>query len=95
MAGSVRGYVLTTRGRPVAEASVVVASGPGPFPDIAAVSDDDGSFVLDGFTPGTYILRAFAPDGGSGEGSVAVYGKGVATVRIVLGEAESANGSVW
>lgn len=82
--GSVQGYVVTEEGKTVPDASVLIAEGPGPAPDIAAITDDTGRFVLDGFAEGTYLLRAFGPTGEIGETSVFVHGDGKADARIVL-----------
>jgi hypothetical protein len=84
MQGSVRGHVLTEQGAPVPGASVVIAQGPGPAPDIAAESDEAGEFVFDGLPAGSYVLQAFGPAGETGETSVDVPAGGSAEARIVL-----------
>lgn len=54
--GSLRG--LATRGGvPVAGASVYCVSGPGPAPDIAALTDARGAFQLDDLAAGRWRLR--------------------------------------
>ena len=84
MAGSVRGSVLTAALRAAVGASVVIAEGPGPMPDIAAVCDDAGRFALDGIAAGAYLLRAFGEDGAVGTASVRVQDYGMVDARIVL-----------
>jgi hypothetical protein len=84
MSGSVRGQVITDDGAPVAGATVLIGTGPGPAPDIAPISDSAGSFVLDGLAEGTYVLRAFGPGAQTGETSVSIYPERVTNVEIVL-----------
>jgi hypothetical protein len=87
MKGSVRGYVMTEGGVAVEGATVVIVKGPGPAPDIAPMSDRNGSFVLDGLPEGTYLLRAFGPDEQTGETSVSIYDNSVTDAEIVLSSA--------
>ena len=47
-------------GQPVAGARVFFVSGPGPFPDIAALTDDQGRFALSARLPGTYQIECVA-----------------------------------
>jgi hypothetical protein len=54
--GSIQGRVLTPDARPVADASVLIAEGAGAFPDIAALTDDDGRFGFDDLPPGEYTI---------------------------------------
>lgn len=54
-------------GLPVENASVILAQGPGPAPDIAAVTDSQGAFSFSGLTPGRWLIRALDPDGEDGE----------------------------
>ncbi len=72
MSGSIKGSVVGQDGVVVAGASVVIAAGPGPAPDLAAVSSESGDFVLDGLAPGVYRLEAFGPQGETGQASVTV-----------------------
>lgn len=82
--GSVRGRVVTEDGAAVSDASVVVAEGANPAPDIAAVTGTAGDFVLDGLIGGTYLLRAFGPGGETGETSVSVQADFETSAQIVL-----------
>lgn len=84
MNGSISGLVVGQDGSVVAAASVVVAEGPGPTRDLAALSSDCGGFVLDGLAAGTYLLQAFGPRGEIGALSVAVSGGEVSDVLVVL-----------
>lgn len=53
--GDLRGRVVTADRRAVAAASVAVSGGPA-HPDVAALTDDDGRFVLPVDTAGAYEL---------------------------------------
>lgn len=68
----IRGRVVDDAGYTVAEATVFVLHGPGPVPDIAALTDAEGRFVFDVLEPGTYRLRAEDPSGNGGEADVTV-----------------------
>lgn len=59
--GEIAGRVLGPGGRPVAEAAVMITASPGPHPDIAALTRDDGTFSFRGLVPGEYTLLANAP----------------------------------
>jgi hypothetical protein len=84
MDGSVRGRVKRGDGAAVAGATVFIMKGPGPAPDIASVSDDAGSFVLDGLAEGTYVLRAVGPAQETGETPVIIHASRVTDAEIVL-----------
>ncbi|MEV0709592.1 carboxypeptidase-like regulatory domain-containing protein [Nocardia aurea] len=56
----IRGVVDSPAG-PVAFASVYLESAPTPVPDIAAMTDEDGGFVLAGVGPGRYRIGVNAP----------------------------------
>ncbi len=53
----------STTDLPARNATVTIVDGPAPAPDIAAVTDDGGAFSFHGLTPGTWLVRALAPDG--------------------------------
>lgn len=72
----IRGTVVDLTGAPVAWAAVWFAAGDHPTPDVAALTDDAGAFVLTAPAPGSYRIgcRAdgYAPvevevDAGSGD----------------------------
>jgi hypothetical protein len=44
----------------VAGARVYFASGPGAFPDLAALTDAQGAFALGASNPGEYVIEASA-----------------------------------
>ena len=52
----IAGVVVDAEGNPVEEARVHFVEGPVPLPDIAALTDSGGRFVLSAPTPGTYRL---------------------------------------
>ena len=56
----ISGTVRDDGGRPVAWARVLVAGGPGPYPDVAALTADDGTFQLSVASPGRYRLECHA-----------------------------------
>jgi uncharacterized GH25 family protein len=81
--GAVEGHVVRARtGLPVENATVMVAQGAGPSPDIAPVTDSAGWFALDSLPPGDWALRASAPDGETGEVTFRVRASEVAQVTI-------------
>jgi hypothetical protein len=55
--GLISGTVRDAAGRPIAEARVYFASGPGSFPDIAALTDVRGTFSLAAPSPGSYEVE--------------------------------------
>jgi len=61
----ITGIVRDSRGSPVAQARVYFTSGPAPFPDIAGLTGNDGTFALSVPSPGTYkiecVAEGFAP----------------------------------
>ncbi|MGK8487404.1 carboxypeptidase-like regulatory domain-containing protein [Nocardia asiatica] len=56
----IRGVVDSPEG-PVAFASVYFESAPAPTPDVAAITGEDGEFVLTGVGPGRYRIGVNAP----------------------------------
>ena len=90
MAGSVSGYVTAADGAAVSDASVFIAAGDGPVPDVAAISDDAGGFALDGIATGEYLLRALGPDGEVGQAPVSIRDGETSVVRIVLDRVDEA-----
>jgi hypothetical protein len=59
----VGGVVRDTTGAPVAFATVALTRGPVPLPDIAALTDAHGSFVLSVPQPGAYEITAVSAAG--------------------------------
>ncbi|WP_394437026.1 carboxypeptidase-like regulatory domain-containing protein [Streptomyces sp. SGAir0957] len=56
----ITGVVRDASGAPVAGARVLFTDGPGPLPDIAALTDAGGRFSLGAPSPGTYTLMCRA-----------------------------------
>ena len=75
------GRVVDETGRPIRGASVAIVAGPGPTPDLAAVSDEDGWFAFGDFDRGRWTIRAYAEDGRTGENEIAVGGPCLIIVR--------------
>ena len=81
--GTVRGRVVRAdNGAAIADATITVAGGPGAAPDIAPITGADGSFVLDGLTPGEWQLAAVGPEGETGRARVTVAAGSVASALI-------------
>ncbi|MEU3775785.1 carboxypeptidase-like regulatory domain-containing protein [Streptomyces sp. NPDC032472] len=75
------GVVLDEHGDPAAGVTVALAGGPGPFPDIAALTGADGRFSFGVSTAGVYTVQCLAPDGRSARGQgEAVAGAGAPLV---------------
>jgi len=55
--GLISGSVTDGADRPIAGARVYFASGPGSFPDLAALTGEDGRFALTAPAAGTYELQ--------------------------------------
>jgi hypothetical protein len=88
--GTVRGRVVRgADGSVVADATVTAVRGPGPAPDLAPMTDQDGGFVFDGLAAGSWVLRAHGPGGETGEAAVRVPdgGEVAATIPVVDGAA--------
>jgi hypothetical protein len=51
----IRGRVVTSDHQAIAGAAVAISAGP-PHPDIAALTDDNGQFLLGSVSPGHYQL---------------------------------------
>lgn len=59
MDGVIRGVVRSSTG-PIPFARVIVASAPGPMPDIALLTDAAGRFAVHPPYPGRYVLAVHA-----------------------------------
>jgi Carboxypeptidase regulatory-like domain len=60
MAYLIRGVVRDSSGSPIPEARAYFVGGPEPFPDIAALTDEDGAFTLSAPAPGAYRIECAA-----------------------------------
>ena len=60
---AVGGVVRDATGAPVPYATVALTAGPVPLPDIAALTDAQGVFVLSVPTPGAYEVTVVSPAG--------------------------------
>ncbi|WP_394822035.1 carboxypeptidase-like regulatory domain-containing protein [Pendulispora albinea] len=83
--GMILGKVTTTGNQPIADAVIVVISGP-THPELAASSDERGTFRLSNLSQGDYVIQAGADGYVSARGRVCVYVAGVTRGRIVLQE---------
>jgi len=68
----IRGTVLTDSGEPLGGARVYFVRGPVALPDIAALTAEDGSFVLSAPAAGDYQIGAAADGFAPSEASVRV-----------------------
>ncbi len=83
----VGGVVRDAAGRPVAVARVAFTGGPGPLPEIAALTGADGRFTLSAPQPGRYEIAVFSDDGTSAAAVVDVSAAGAEVVIDLPGEA--------
>lgn len=84
MTGSIHGRVERRGSRPVRDAAITIVRGAGSAPDIAPLTNEEGRFMLDGLPPGEWVLRAVAPGGEAGEGTVRVSADAVADLTITV-----------
>ncbi|MFG1997850.1 carboxypeptidase-like regulatory domain-containing protein [Spirillospora sp. NPDC048911] len=68
----IEGVVRDRAGHPAPGARVFFTAGPGSFPDVAAVTDGDGRFVLTAPSPGDYTVQSQADDGQAARTTVTV-----------------------
>ncbi|UNO42467.1 carboxypeptidase-like regulatory domain-containing protein [Streptomyces sp. MST-110588] len=81
----ISGVVVGAAGEAVPNARVYVVQGPGPFTDVAALTDDEGRFALSAGTDGTYTVECRAEWGQESRvarATVAVRGGAAAELRI-------------
>jgi len=83
--GLVSGVVRDATGRPVSEARVYFVSGPVPLPDIAALTDGDGTFSLSVPSAGTYGIECATGDGSPERATVTVPAGKEVRLEIQLG----------
>ncbi|MEW2413145.1 carboxypeptidase regulatory-like domain-containing protein [Streptomyces sp. NPDC046866] len=79
------GVVLDAHGDPVAGAAVALAGGPGPYPDVAALTGADGRFSFAVSTAGVYTVQCRAPDGRTARGPAEAGAGAGAPVVLRLG----------
>lgn len=82
--GLISGTVLDASGRPVGGARVYFASGPGSFPDMAALTGEDGSFTLAAPNAGTYAVQVHADDFAQATASVSLKAGEKRRIEVVL-----------
>jgi hypothetical protein len=80
----IRGTAEDPAGRPIPHARAYVVSGPGAFPDVAAVADEHGRFTLAAPAPGTYVVGCSADAFESTQAAVEVAPSGETHLRIRL-----------
>lgn len=93
MIGRLIGRVIYANdGMPVANATVSILRGAGPAPDIAPMTDHNGSFALDDLPAGSWLLRAVGQGGEAGLVQVSVRpGSITDTVIKLAGNADDAD----
>jgi protocatechuate 3,4-dioxygenase beta subunit len=80
----IRGSVVDSMGRPVADARIVVVDAPAPSPDVALLTGADGTFELPTPNPGTYRLAVHADGYRAADVTVDVRGGEASTVHVQL-----------
>lgn len=71
-------------GKPVAQARVYFTAAPGPFPDVAALSDTHGAVILPAAAAGVYRVACSADGYGTAEVEVTVKAGERAAVELEL-----------
>jgi uncharacterized GH25 family protein len=80
--GHIEGLVVDDAGQPAPEVTVMIKTSNQPHPDIAVVTDENGSFGFDGLVPGRYVVAAFRAGGQMAEAEVTVRPGQVNPMRI-------------
>ncbi|MDC0744747.1 peptidoglycan-binding protein [Polyangium mundeleinium] len=78
-----RGRVIDRVRRPIAGATVAISAGDAPYPEVAAISAEDGSFTLPITRSGRYGVEAFSA-GGRGATTTTVAGDETSDATIML-----------
>jgi Carboxypeptidase regulatory-like domain len=86
--GAIVGNITTTGGEPIADASVMVESGPS-HPDLAAITDESGVYRLGDLEPGQYVIRVFAEGFSTVSGRVPVRRGHTTRANLTLEEDET------
>ena len=86
---TVQGWVITGRvrrrdGGAIAGARVYFVAGPGPLPDVAALTDSSGKFSLAAPYEGAYTIGCASDDFASSTASVTVTGRSETSIEVVL-----------
>lgn len=81
MTERIHGVVVDAHGGPVPGARVALGAGPVPMPDVALLTEDDGTFWLDVPAPGEYAVTAHT-DVGSAKVRVRVPEDGEVELRL-------------
>ncbi|MCX7347392.1 MAG: carboxypeptidase-like regulatory domain-containing protein [Alphaproteobacteria bacterium] len=81
--GILKGAVTSAKGKPIAEARVMIIAG-AVHPDIAGLTNDDGHFRMTGLTPGKYRIEVDAEGFSAARGGVRVLTQGARLYRIKL-----------
>lgn len=82
--GSIRGRVVRDNSEPVTDATIIIVRGPGPAPDIAPLTDSNGSFALEGLPAGDWHLQVRSPGGETGEQIVRVANDSPTNATIIV-----------
>ena len=82
--GIISGRVCSSDGQPVANAQLFFKEGPEPLPEIAALTNDDGTFSLTAPQSGKYVIQCVAIGFVEESVTVSVAAGKTATVTIEL-----------
>ena len=80
----VAGRVRTAAGSPIGEARIYFLAGPGPLPDIAALTDDTGAFSVSVPYAGPYTIGCSAEGYGSETADVRVIASSRTSIEFVM-----------
>ncbi len=84
MTGSVCGYVVRADNEMPLRNAMVTVSGRAGAPGMAPLTDGTGWFVLDGLSPGNWLVRAKGPNDETGETTVPIFNDAFTNVTIVV-----------
>ncbi|MEL7378130.1 MAG: carboxypeptidase-like regulatory domain-containing protein [Bacteroidota bacterium] len=81
---SITGLVMNSSNDPIPAVTIMIIAGPGEWPDLGILSDDNGQFELSGlFKPGNYRLLLTSISGAQKEVEVEVKAE-TTNIEVVL-----------
>ncbi len=84
--GYIAGKITNRLGQPVVDARVRIVEGSAPFPEIVALTDDNGEYELEGISQGTYEVEVTKEGFNTQSKSVEVRPKEKAPLNFVLSD---------
>ncbi|HEY7080826.1 MAG TPA: carboxypeptidase-like regulatory domain-containing protein [Nitrososphaeraceae archaeon] len=86
---TVHGVVKDNNNMPILGARVSFVSGPVPLPDIAALADLNGTFVLSAPVPGDYVIEVVSEGFAANKTRISIENNQEYTIEINLSRQES------